>query len=138
VPTAFLSGITGEFYRQFAVTVATATIISAFNSLTLSPALCAILLQPHAEGTKGSLLMRPVHAGFRLFNRGFDKLANGYSRLVRTVTAASPLMLTIYALLLAGAGWLLFHTPTGFIPKMDRGLLIVSLQLPPGSSLSRT
>jgi len=138
VPTAFLGGITGQFYRQFAVTVASATIISAFNSLTLSPALCAILLKPHVEGEKGSLLMRPVYAGFRLFNRGFDKLAAGYARLVRSVTAASPLMLTLYAVLLAAAGWLLFHTPTGFIPKMDRGLLIVSLQLPEGSSLSRT
>ena len=65
VPTAFLGGITGQFYRQFAVTVATATIISAFNSLTLSPALCAVLLKGHAEHAKESLLMRPVHAAFR-------------------------------------------------------------------------
>ena len=65
VPTAFLGGIAGQFYRQFAVTVATATIISAFNSLTLSPALCALLLQPHDGHAKESLLMRPVHAGFR-------------------------------------------------------------------------
>ena len=138
VPTAFLGGITGQFYRQFAVTVATATIISAFNSLTLSPALCALLLKPHAEHAKRSLLMRPVHAAFLTFNRGFDRLAAGYASLVRGVTAASPLMLCLYAVLLACAGWLLVHTPTGFIPKMDRGLLIVSLQLPQGASLSRT
>ena len=138
VPTAFLGGITGEFYRQFAVTVATATVISAFNSLTLSPALCAILLKGHDAHAKESLLIRPVHAAFRAFNRGFDRLATGYSRLVRGVTAASPLMLGLYAVLLAGAGWLLMHTPTGFIPKMDRGLLIVSLQLPAGASLERT
>src|SRR4029079_14862489 len=69
VPTAFIGGITGAFYRQFAVTVATATIISAFNSLTLSPALCAILLKPHTGHEQDSLLMRPVHAGFRLFNK---------------------------------------------------------------------
>ncbi len=138
VPTAFLGGITGEFYRQFAVTVATATVISAFNSLTLSPALCAILLKGHDAHGKESLLIRPVHAAFRAFNRGFDRLATGYSRLVRGVTAASPLMLGLYAVLLAGAGWLLMHTPTGFIPKMDRGLLIVSLQLPAGASLERT
>ena len=138
VPTAFLGGITGQFYRQFAVTVATATVISAFNSLTLSPALCALLLKPHDEQAKRSLLMRPVHAAFGAFNRGFDRMASGYSRLVRRVTAASPLMLGLYAVLLAGAGWLLLHTPTGFIPKMDRGLLIVSLQLPAGASLSRT
>jgi HAE1 family hydrophobic/amphiphilic exporter-1 len=138
VPTAFIGGITGQFYRQFAVTVATATVISAFNSLTLSPALCALLLKPHDEHAKRSLLLRPVHAAFRLFNRGFDRLASGYSKLVRGVTAASPLMLGLYAVLLAGAGWLLLNTPTGFIPKMDRGLLIVSLQLPPGASLART
>ena len=138
VPTAFLGGITGQFYRQFAVTVATATIISAFNSLTLSPALCALLLKPHDAHAKPSLLMRPVHAAFGLFNRGFDRLSAGYGRLVRGVTAASPIMLALYGVLLFGAGWLLFHTPTGFIPKMDRGLLIVSLQLPPGASLART
>jgi hydrophobe/amphiphile efflux-1 (HAE1) family protein len=138
VPTAFLGGITGQFYRQFAVTVATATVISAFNSLTLSPALCALLLKRHDEHEKGGLLMRPVHAAFRAFNRGFDRLASGYSKLVRSVIAARPLMLGLYAVLLAGAGWLLMHTPTGFIPKMDRGLLIVSLQLPPGASLERT
>jgi len=138
IPTAFLGGITGEFYRQFAITVATATIISAFNSLTLSPALCAILLKPHAEHAKESLLMRPVRAGFRLFNRGFDRLTQGYSWLLHGVTAASPLMLVLYGVLLAGAGLLLTRTPTGFIPKMDRGLLIVSLQLPAGASLSRT
>jgi hydrophobe/amphiphile efflux-1 (HAE1) family protein len=138
VPTAFIGGITGQFYRQFAVTVATATVISAFNSLTLSPALCALFLNPHAEHAKGSLMMRPVHAAFRVFNRGFDRLAAGYGSLVRGVTAASPLMLCLYVVLLACAGWLLAHTPTGFIPKMDRGLLIVSLQLPQGASLSRT
>ncbi len=138
VPTAFLGGITGQFYRQFAVTVATATVISAFNSLTLSPALCAALLKGHDEHPKEGLLIRPVHAGFRAFNRGFDRFATGYSRLVRSVVGASSLMLGLYAVLLAGAGWLLLHTPTGFIPKMDRGLLIVSLQLPAGASLSRT
>ncbi len=138
VPTAFIGGITGQFYRQFAVTVATATIISAFNSLTLSPALCAILLRPHEEHRKQSLLMWPVHAGFRLFNTAFDKLASAYGRLVRAAVAASPLMLTLYALLIAAAAWMLFHTPTGFIPKMDRGIIIVSLQLPQGASLGRT
>jgi hydrophobe/amphiphile efflux-1 (HAE1) family protein len=138
VPTAFLGGIAGQFYRQFAVTVATATIISAFNSLTLSPALCALLLQPHDGHAKESLLMRPVHAGFRAFNYAFDRLAAGYSTLVRTLIGVTPLMLAIYAVLLAAAGWLLVHTPTGFIPKMDRGVITVSLQLPPGASLSRT
>lgn len=138
VPTAFIGGVTGLFYRQFAVTVATATVISAFNSLTLSPALCALLLRPHAAHDTESLLMRPVQAGFRRFNRGFDTLASAYSSLLRRVTAASPLMLALYAVLLGCAGWLLAHTPTGFIPRMDRGILVVSLQLPQGASLSRT
>ena len=138
VPTAFLGGITGQFYRQFAVTVATATIISAFNSLTLSPALCALLLKPHAEHAKENVLTRPLHAAFGVFNRGFDRLAAGYSSLVRGVISVTPAMLAVYAVLLGAAGWLLLHTPTGFIPKMDRGLLIVSLQLPPGASLART
>ena len=138
VPTAFIGGITGQFYRQFAVTVATATIISAFNSLTLSPALCAILLKPHDDHAKDSLLMRPIHATFRLFNRGFDLLAAGYAALIRKLISISALMLGLYAALIGIAGWMLFHTPTGFIPKMDRGIIIVSLQLPQGASIART
>ena len=138
IPTAFLGGITGLFYKQFAVTVATATIISAFNSLTLSPALCAILLRPHDGHEREGLLMRPVHGFFRLFNRAFDKLAGGYAAVVRGVIKASPVMLGLYAALLAIAGWLVMHTPTGFIPKMDRGIISVSLQLPQGASLQRT
>ncbi len=138
IPTAFIGGITGLFYKQFAVTVATATIISAFNSLTLSPALCAILLRPHEGHERESLLMRPVHGFFRLFNRAFDKLAAGYAAVVRTVIKASSVMLFLYAALLAVAGWLVMHTPTGFIPKMDRGIISVSLQLPQGASLQRT
>jgi len=138
VPTAFIGGITGAFYRQFAVTVATATIISAFNSLTLSPALCAILLKPHTGHEHESLLMRPVHAFFRAFNWAFDKLAAGYARLVRALIAIAPALLALYACLIGTAIWLVMHTPTGFIPKMDRGIINVSLQLPQGASLQRT
>jgi len=138
VPTAFIGGITGQFYRQFAVTVATATIISAFNSLTLSPALCAILLKPHDAHAADSLLMRPVHAGFRLFNSAFDKLSAIYGAFVRLAIRGSAVVLLIYAALIGIAGWMLFHTPTGFIPKMDRGIIIVSIQLPQGASLPRT
>src|SRR4029079_6128635 len=90
VPTAFIGGITGLFYKQFAVTVATATIISAFNSLTLSPALCAILLRPHDSHERDGVLMRPVRGFFRLFNNAFDRLAAGYASVVRTVITASP------------------------------------------------
>ncbi len=138
IPTAFIGGITGAFYRQFAVTVATATIISAFNSLTLSPALCAILLKPHTSHEHDSLLMRPVHAFFRAFNWTFDKLAAGYARVIRAAITISPVVLVLYAALLGIGTWLLIHTPTGFIPKMDRGIITVSLQLPQGASLQRT
>ena len=138
IPTAFIGGITGMFYKQFAVTVATATIISAFNSLTLSPALCAILLQPHEDHRRDSLLMRPVHGFFRLFNWAFDIIAAVYARIVRAVIAGWPVVLVVYAVLLGAAGWLVMHTPTGFIPKMDRGIVTVSLQLPQGASLQRT
>jgi hydrophobe/amphiphile efflux-1 (HAE1) family protein len=138
IPAAFVGGITGQFFRQFAITVATATIISAFNSLTLSPALCALLLKPHDGHEREGLMMRGVHAFFRGFNRAFDALARGYARLLRGVIRVAPLMLALYVGLIGLAGWLLFNTPSGFIPKMDRGFLIVSLQLPPGASLART
>jgi len=137
IPTAFTGGITGQFYRQFAITVASATIISAFNSLTLSPALAAILLRPHAHH-EPSLLMRPVTAFFNGFNRVFAALENGYAALTRTLIRFSPLVLLTYVGLIAAAILMVTSTPTGFIPKMDRSILIVSLQLPDGASLSRT
>lgn len=143
IPTAFVGGITGAFYRQFAVTVATATIISAFNSLTLSPALCAILLRPHNPTEKrglsfGRVLLWPITMFFAGFNRVFDAFARGYGALLRGLLRATPLMLLIYAGLIGAAGWLVLHTPVGFIPKMDRGVIIVSMQLPAGASLART
>ncbi len=138
VPTAFVGGITGQFYRQFAVTVATATIISAFNSLTLSPALCALLLKPHTGHERESLIIKPVHAFFRGFNRGFEALSHGYARLLRGIIRVRNLMVLVYTGLIGLALFLVMTTPTGFIPAMDRGYLITSLQLPPGSSLSRT
>ena len=140
IPTAFVGGITGQFYRQFAVTVATATVISAFVSLTLSPALAAILFRGHEDRAhqKGSLLMAPVRAFFGGFNWLFDKIADGYARLVRGMTAVSVILLGVYAVLIGIAIWLIQHTPTGFIPQLDRGIVIVSIQLPPGSALERT
>ena len=139
VPTTFIGGITGQFYRQFAVTVATATAISLLLSLTLSPALCAILFKPHdQEHPKPSLLMAPVHAFFRLFDAGFDAMARGYARLVRSLARAWVPVLIGYVFLLAFAGWFVQRLPTGFIPALDRAILVISLQLPPGSSLART
>ena len=140
IPTTFISGITGQFYRQFAVTIATATAISLLLSLTLSPALAALLFQPHDDGheQKSSALMRPVHAFFRVFDQGFDALANGYARLVRALSRAWVPVLVFYVCLLVFAGWFVQRLPTGFIPALDRAIAIISIQLPPGASLGRT
>jgi hydrophobe/amphiphile efflux-1 (HAE1) family protein len=139
VPTAFIGGITGMFYRQFAITIATATAISLLLSLTLSPALCALLFRAHHSGHgQRSTLMRPVHAFFGAFDAGFDALARGYAGLVRRLARAWLPVLVCYVALMAFAGWFVFRLPTGFIPSLDRAILIISLQLPPGASLART
>ena len=139
VPTAFIGGITGMFYRQFAVTIATATAISLLLSLTLSPALCALLFRSHnSDHGQPSPLMRPVHAFFDMFDAGFDALARGYAGVVRRLARAWLPVLVGYVALMAFAGWFVFRLPTGFIPSLDRAILIISLQLPPGASLART
>ena len=139
VPTAFIGGITGMFYRQFAITIATATAISLLLSLTLSPALCALLFRSHnSDHGQPSPLMRPVHAFFDMFDAGFDALARGYAGVVRRLARAWLPVLVGYVALMAFAGWFVFRLPTGFIPSLDRAILIISLQLPPGASLART
>ncbi len=139
IPAALISGIQGQFFRQFAVTIAAATVISAFISLTLSPALCAILLKPHAErGKRTPALFRPVNAFFAGFNRLFERLSLGYGALTRRVLGVSAVMLVVYAGLLALTGWQFGRAPTGFIPDQDQGYLITVIQLPPGASLART
>jgi multidrug efflux pump len=139
IPTAFITGISGQFYRQFALTIAGATSISLLVSLTLSPALCALLLRPHEErGIRRSVLTKPIRGFFNLFNRGFDAFSHGYSRLIGRVVGIAAIMLTVYAAVLA-AGFLEFRAaPTGFIPQLDRGYIIVAAQLPPGASIDRT
>jgi HAE1 family hydrophobic/amphiphilic exporter-1 len=138
VPTAFLGGISGQFYRQFAVTIATATGISLLLSLTLSPALCALLFRPHGAHERSSAVMAPVRGFFRLFDAAFAALAEGYSRLVRGLAAVWLPVLVCYALLLGFGLWFVQRLPTGFIPNLDRAILVISLQLPPGASLQRT
>jgi hydrophobe/amphiphile efflux-1 (HAE1) family protein len=140
VPSAFLSGISGQFFRQFAVTIAASTVISCFVSLTLSPALCAMLFKAHARGhqPRRSIARRILDAGFGRFNRGFEWLSNGYGRATRRLIRASALMLVIYAGLLVLTGVQFARTPTGFIPEQDQGYLITVVQLPPGASLERT
>jgi hydrophobe/amphiphile efflux-1 (HAE1) family protein len=140
VPSAFLSGITGQFFRQFAVTIAASTVISCFVSLTLSPALCAVLFKVHqpARKARGFGLGRLLVAGFDGFNRGFEWLSNAYGRLTRRLVQVTAFVLVIYALLIGLAGVQFSRTPTGFIPEQDQGYLITVLQLPPGASLDRT
>ncbi|MCC6779360.1 MAG: multidrug efflux RND transporter permease subunit [Hyphomicrobiales bacterium] len=137
VPAGFITGISGQFYRQFALTIAGATLISLFVSLTLSPALCALLLKPHATH-EPRLWERPLRAFFRWFNYAFDALGKGYGWLAARVVRVAVVMLVAYAAII-GSGLELFRrTPTGFIPALDRGFLIVVTQLPPGASLART
>jgi hydrophobe/amphiphile efflux-1 (HAE1) family protein len=141
VPTALTPGIPGIFYRQFAVTIATASAISLLVSLTLSPALAALLLKPHEHGhgvDHGPRWLRPLRVGADKFNRGFDWLADRYGRFTARAVRMITIMLVIYAGLLALTGWRLSDTPTGFIPEQDQGILIGVLQMPPGASLDRT
>src|SRR6201997_293674 len=140
VPTALVSGISGQFYRQFALTIAIATLISAFNSLTLSPALAALLIKPgHA---KKDLLSRLIEISlgwfFRLFNRTFDLGIAGYGAVIKRLLRVSALVLVIFAGLLVLTGVLFEKVPGGFIPNMDQGYLIVFAQLPDEASLQRT
>jgi HAE1 family hydrophobic/amphiphilic exporter-1 len=142
IPTAFITGLQGAFYRQFAITIATATVISAFVSLTLSPALAAILLKPHTSKPKQSGLLYRVSSPLRWFFAGFnwlfDKLAAGYGFLTARLVRLGLVSLLIYIGLIYFAYDLLRKTPTGLIPQLDRGYLIAAFQLPPGASLDRT
>ena len=140
VPTAFLDGITGQFFRQFAVTITVAMAISAFCSLTLSPALSAMILRPHGHGgpARWNLPGRALAWFFARFNAAFERTAAGYAKLVGLVVRLTPAMLLAYVGLIAAAGWLLATTPKGFIPAQDRGYAIIAIQLPGGASLART
>jgi HAE1 family hydrophobic/amphiphilic exporter-1 len=142
VPTAFIPGISGQFYKQFALTIAASTLISAFNSLTLSPALCKLLLVPHhARKEPKFFLTRFVNWLANGFNRAFDATSNFYGRTIRVLTGGFVglgAMLLVYAAVIAGTLHLAQTTPTGFIPDQDQGYLIGVVQLPSGSSLDRT
>jgi hydrophobe/amphiphile efflux-1 (HAE1) family protein len=140
VPSAFLSGISGQFFRQFAVTIAASTVISCFVSLTLSPALCALLFKSHdaTEHARTGLTGRLLAAAFGRFNLGFDWLSDRYGRLTRRLVRGLAVVLTVYIALIGVAGLQFARTPTGFIPEQDQGYLITVLQLPPGATLERT
>ncbi|MGR8952710.1 MAG: efflux RND transporter permease subunit [Gammaproteobacteria bacterium] len=140
VPTAFITGVSGAFYKQFALTIAVSTVISAFNSLTLSPALCALLLD-RAHGDKDGftrLFDRLFGRFFNGFNRFFERFSQGYARLVGRLIRTTSVVLVLYVGL-NGLNILAFEkVPTGFIPQQDQGYLILYAQLPDAASLSRT
>ncbi len=141
IPAAFIAGISGSFYRQFALTITASTVISAMVSLTLSPALAALLLKPHGgEERSGAwaTLSRPVSAFFAGFNRLFERLSLGYGALTQRVLRVSALMLVIYAGLIGLTYFQFARTPSGFIPPLDRAYFIAAISLPPGASLART
>ena len=141
IPAAFISGLTGQFYKQFALTIAISTVISAFNSLTLSPALAAVLLRAHDAPKDGfSRFLDKLFGAwlFRPFNRFFVKASNGYVSTVGRVIRVSGVALVVYAGLIVMT-WLGFsNTPTGFVPAQDKQYLVAFAQLPDAASLDRT
>ena len=141
VPTAFLGGISGQFFQQFAVTIAVATAISCFCSLTLSPALASQILVAHHERrppAAWNVIGRAWEWFTGIFNRGFDRLSHSYGSAAGFVIRHRVVMLLIYVGLIGSAGWLLATTPQGYIPAQDRGYVIISAQLPGAASLART
>ena len=140
VPTAFVEGISGQFYKQFALTIALSTILSGVVSLTLSPALCVLLIKE--QGEKPDMLTRIINLLFgkifAVFNRSLDWLSQKYGGLVRRIVRCWGLVICLYVLLLVLTGYLFSITPSGFIPKQDNDFLQVSVQLPEGYSLEQT
>ncbi len=140
VPTAFIVGLSGEFYKQFALTIAISTVISAFNSLTLSPALAALLLKPHgAKKDRFTLAIDFVFGWFfKLFNRFFGRASGGYGKLVTHTLRSSVIALVVYAGLVGLTILGFSRVPAGFVPTQDKGYLVSLAQLPNGATLDRT
>ncbi|MGH7969455.1 MAG: efflux RND transporter permease subunit, partial [Limisphaerales bacterium] len=140
IPTAFISGLTGQFYKQFAITIAISTVISAFNSLTLSPALCAVLLKDHRapKDAFARLMDKALGWLFGPFNRAFAWSGIQYSRGVGSVIRKSAVSLVLYAGLVVLTGWSFNKVPTGFVPTQDKQYLVAFAQLPDAASLART
>jgi multidrug efflux pump len=140
VPIAFITGLTGEFYRQFALTIAISTILSTINSLTLSAALSAVLLKPHgAKPDRLTVLLDKVFGRFfKRFNRWFARGSESYGNGLKGVLAHKRIAMAVFAALL-GLTWVLFQlTPKGFIPTQDKQYLVAMVQLPDAASLDRT
>ncbi len=141
VPTAFISGLPGQFFRQFAATISSSTVISCFISLTLSPALCALLFKGHVEpvpARRRKLLVRPLYMFFEAFNYCFGWASRRYGKLTGRLTKLTGLVMIAYAGLVALTVFQFHLTPTGFIPLLDQGYLKTLVELPPGASLERT
>lgn len=140
IPIAFITGLSGEFYRQFALTIAFSTVISAFNSLTLSPALAAQLLKGRGEQKDGvtrflDLILGPF---FRAFNFTFKRGSRGYGRGVGGVLSRKTIAIAIYLVLLGGTAFMFNRVPAGFVPSQDKQYLVAFAQLPNGATLDRT
>jgi HAE1 family hydrophobic/amphiphilic exporter-1 len=131
VPLAFVPGLTGELFRQFSVTISIAVAISSLNALTLSPALCATLL----KADSGTLATTGI---FGAFNRGFDRMTEGYASLVSGLIRRSAMFMALFLLLVGLTGYLFMQMPTGFVPLEDQKAFMVDTQLPEGASLLRT
>jgi len=140
IPIAFISGLSGMFYQQFALTIVIATFISTLNSLTLSPALCALLLKtPDAPKDRLSKIMQFLFGWFfNLFNKTFDKSRNGYTKSVTVFTSRKLIMMSIFAVLVGFTVYSFKLVPPGFIPAQDKQYLISFAQLPSGATLERT
>jgi hydrophobe/amphiphile efflux-1 (HAE1) family protein len=138
VPTLFLTGLSGAFYQQFAVTIATATVISLIVSLTLSPALAAILLRAHDTHEGGNRATRLVRAAGDRFNAAFERLSQRYGLLTARLVRRPKRMMAVYAGLIVATVGLFWATPTGFIPAQDQGYFLTIVQLPAGASVERT
>jgi multidrug efflux pump len=140
VPTAFIVGLSGEFYKQFALTIAISTVISAFNSLTLSPALAALLLKSH--DAKKDRFTRAIDFAFgwffKLFNRFFGRASGGYGILVKHTLRSSVIAVVVYVGLIGLTILGFSRVPTGFVPTQDKGYLVCLAQLPNGATLDRT
>jgi hydrophobe/amphiphile efflux-1 (HAE1) family protein len=140
VPVAFISGLTGQFYRQFALTIAFSTVISAFNSLTLSPALSAILLRPH--GAPKDVVQRVIDRAFgwvfHPFNRFFTRSSSRYGSAVKRLIWKSGLALGVYGVLIVATAFMFRKVPTGFVPTQDKQYLVAFAQLPDAATLDRT
>ncbi|MEM1321771.1 MAG: multidrug efflux RND transporter permease subunit [Bacteroidota bacterium] len=139
IPTTFLEGISGQFYKQFGLTIAVATAISVFVSLTLSPAMAALLMRHEEHGDKKTpFLLIPFAFIGHTFNRFMDFISNQYGNSVRKLIRTSAMVMVVYGGLIALTNFEFGRVPSGFVPAMDQGYFITAIQLPPGSSLTRT